>query len=628
MPSKPQTKECKLRLRYLNLRLYAPLSDIKVCFASDTAWTAFSIDPPDPCAIHFVVGLNGSGKSHLLRALAAIFVSLADGRLPGFSFALIYELGAANNQRTVIFNSPGASSEASVWQAEDTIFDKFADEQTFDTAIDALTSGENESFTARIAPGDYPQAVTDLLPKVLAYTSGSWDAWSEVWRPSLELDDEGFRFQEGEDFPFDLERPPGWTQQDEESLDNFENESETLPAMPHTYVDASDLLNRPILLSGNLPDAALLSVVLQGLRGEQEYRESPSLLAGLYQKAGVHSLVSVRLRLDLSRALAAPRAMLQKIHDALLAAGEVIALPDPNDRLRALHFDIGAPVPASADFYDQRLRHANSQDEALTLLLGEQSQSAYSRFNELSRWLAMGLIEGIELSIRRSEKPIVDGELDIGIMSYSDLSDGEQMVLRRWALFQLLAEQQDALLLLDEPETHFNDAWKREIVHFIEGAMGKDASHVLIASHSAIVLSDVFDEEIIHIVKKIDGSSIAQKVKKRTFGTDPSALMMDLFLTDDSIGMRAQHRIETITDHIREQETLTTKQIADIKNLISRLGTGYYRSELQTLIKRHEQNDEERALNQTIMKLGSTELRTDLLSFLNSRTLQKGDDNA
>ncbi|MDI3206796.1 AAA family ATPase [Pseudomonas shahriarae] len=617
-----------MRLRYLNLRLYAPLSDIKVCFASDTAWTPFSVGPPDPCAIHFVVGLNGSGKSHLLRALAAIFVSLADGRLPGFSFSLIYELGAAHNQRTVIFNSPGASSEASVWQAEDTIFDKFADEQIFDSAIEALTNGENESFTARIAPGDYPQAVTDLLPKVLAYTSGSWDAWSEVWRPPLELNDEGFRFTEGEDFPFDLERPPGWTQQDEESLDNFENEPEAQPLLPHTYVDASDLLNRPILLSGNRPDAALLSVVLQGLQSGQESGPTPSLLAELYQKAGLHSLVSVRLRLDLNRALTAPRAMQQKIHDALLAAGEVIALPDPNDRLRALHFDIGAPIPTNADFLDQRLSDAKSQDEALTLLLGEQSQSAYGRFNELSRWLAMGLIEGVELSIRRSEKPGVDGELDIGIMSYSDLSDGEQMVLRRWALFQLLAEQQDALLLLDEPETHFNDAWKREIVHFIEGAMGKDTSHVLIASHSAIVLSDVFDEEIIHIVKKTDGSSIAQKVKKRTFGTDPSALMMDLFLTDDSIGMRAQRRIEAFTTHIRNQETLTAEHIAELKLLISRLGTGYYRSELQTLVRKHEQDNDTRALNQTIMKLESSELKTELLGFLHTRARKEGDDSA
>ncbi|CDQ11914.1 protein of unknown function [Acidithiobacillus ferrivorans] len=50
--------------------------------------------------------------------------------------------------------------------------------------------------------------------------------------------------------------------------------------------------------------------------------------------------------------------------------------------------------------------------------------------------------------------------------------------------------------------THFNDAWKRDIVNVVDGALGKDASAVLIATHSAIVLSDVFDEEIVLIKKR------------------------------------------------------------------------------------------------------------------------------
>ena len=52
-----------MRLRYLHLQNYPPISDIKVCFASGS--------PLDrECAIRFVVGVNGSGKSNLLRAVA------------------------------------------------------------------------------------------------------------------------------------------------------------------------------------------------------------------------------------------------------------------------------------------------------------------------------------------------------------------------------------------------------------------------------------------------------------------------------------------------------------------------------------------------------------------------------
>ena len=45
------------------------------------------------CAIRFVVGVNGSGKSNLLRAVAEVFLALADERLPPFPVSLIYELG-------------------------------------------------------------------------------------------------------------------------------------------------------------------------------------------------------------------------------------------------------------------------------------------------------------------------------------------------------------------------------------------------------------------------------------------------------------------------------------------------------------------------------------------------------
>ncbi|MFD2013402.1 AAA family ATPase [Acinetobacter vivianii] len=91
---------------------------------------------------------------------------------------------------------------------------------------------------------------------------------------------------------------------------------------------------------------------------------------------------------------------------------------------------------------------------------------------------------------------------DIGVLRYEELSDGEQMVLGRMALFHLLQGQQDALLLLDEPETHFNDKWKREIVDIIDDAIGHTNNDILISTHSAIVLSDVFNNEIVMVQKK------------------------------------------------------------------------------------------------------------------------------
>ena len=93
------------------------------------------------------------------------------------------------------------------------------------------------------------------------------------------------------------------------------------------------------------------------------------------------------------------------------------------------------------------------------------------------------------MRLRSEAAPEADGEhdgVDIGVLRYEELSDGEQMVLGRMALFHLLQNHHDALLLLDEPETHFNDKWKREIVDIIDDAIGNTANDVLISTHSSL----------------------------------------------------------------------------------------------------------------------------------------------
>jgi hypothetical protein len=225
-----------------------------------------------------------------------------------------------------------------------------------------------------------------------------------------------------------------------------------------------------------------------------------------------------------------------------------------------------------------------TQGEALLALLDGHKASAFELFTRLLELHQTGLFDDLELRLRRDHKPDPgagpeERERDIGVLRYEELSDGEQMVLGRMALFHLLADQGDALLLLDEPETHFNDKWKREIVDIIDEAIGQTANDVLISTHSAIVLSDVFNDEIVLVEKTGDGSC-ARSVDQQTFATDPSALMMTVFEADDSIGKRAQEFIQGKLD----QASGSPEDIRQLEQLIARMGSGFYRSELRTLL--------------------------------------------
>ncbi len=617
-----------MRLRYLHLSHYPPLADLTVAFSPRAPWTAFEPqDGPARLAIHFVIGQNGSGKSHLLRALAESFLALADERVPRSPMSLIYELGRPGEpgHRTLIFDCPGEAHATALWQAEGWAFPDTTDRETFNQAIAYLRTVERKPegglavFKPRIARGDYPQGVPDALPRaLLAYTSGWMDPWRAAWQPPVDgeaLVTQSFDYDPGQ------ERPPGWTEEEEASVvidgGHFSDETTSTTATVEADTAPIDLFRRPLLLEPVMLSAALLATALQEAEARR-HGPADSALADLFRKAGWHCLVGVRLQIDLDHTLDAPRALVERVHDAI-RLGECLAEPHPGKALRSLYFDFDGVFPPNAKLRDtQRYTGLTTQGQALHALLGEPDDTAFERFGALLSWWRHGVLDDIELLIRRNDKhdeESLTASSDPGVLRLSEFSDGERLVLARCALFHLLAGQDDALLLLDEPETHFNDAWKREIVQVVDTAMGADASQVLVATHSAIVLSDVFDEEVV-LIRKANGQSTAEGVPDHTFATDPSALMMTVFGAEDSIGARAQQRLDAFLRAAAQNAEPTQDDVRQLQALIRRLGTGFYRTELQTQLNRWQQAPDLRAIAQVIPNLQSDTLKDDLRALI------------
>jgi hypothetical protein len=109
----------------------------------------------------------------------------------------------------------------------------------------------------------------------------------------------------------------------------------------------------------------------------------------------------------------------------------------------------------------------------------------------------------------------------------------------------LLQEQDDTLLILDEPDTHFNDVWKRRLVDILDTALGHRASDVIISTHSSIALTDVFDTEIT-LLRQVEGTIAVVETPIPTFGTLPSEIMQSVFQTPSSIGQRAKEFLDLV----------------------------------------------------------------------------------
>ena len=592
-----------MRLRYLDLQNYPPISKIKVCFSSSSPLAR-------ECAIRFVVGVNGSGKSNLLRAVAEVFLALADLRVPAFPVSLVYELGVrgSRNHRTLLLHCPGDRQKSSLWLHERYKFPDDANQHIFDLTIEHLELHQvpmTPGFTALIAPGHWPQRGTippqiALPSAVLVYTTGDLRPWRSVW--SRNQNAEGL--QRSGDNDASEERPAGWTAAQERAL---------LAARPpfratqdldkRASTTEAESFRRPLLLDATLLKCALLAVALpQAFVETADYlgrtevdaamaqlrsrSDNKSALQELLERGGWHHLVSVAFRSRL-QSTKWDQKLCETASDWWLCASEVIAEPHPVEARRTLWFDLKGSLDVQALSFASaaraELQTCTTQGQALWALLGgAKDASAFDLFSRLLELSQVGLFDDVLIRLRRAPLPsdadVTEAE-DIGVLRYEELSDGEQMVLGRMALFHLLQGQQDALLLLDEPETHFNDKWKREIVDIIDDAIRHTSNDVLISTHSAIVLSDVFNDEIVMVQKTAQGSTV-RSVDEPTFGTDPSALMMTVFGAEDSIGKRAQEFIEGKL----AQTTGTQVEIADLERLISRMGSGFYRSELRTLL--------------------------------------------
>ena len=567
-----------MRLRYLHLQNYPPISDIKVCFASGSPLAR-------ECAIRFVVGVNGSGKSNLLRAVAEVFLALADLRVPAFPVSLIYELGVRGtpNHRTLLLHCPGNRQDASLWLHDKYTFPDDTDQQMFDLAIEHLRQHAVPmvpGFVPLIAPGNWPLRDSSppqiALPSaVLAYTTGDLRPWRSVWNRNQRADG---LLEAGDDSQSD-ERPAGWSAAQENALQLAQQAGSDSPRQTLNESSAeTDSFRRPVLLDPTLLKCALLAVALPqafvettdySLRAETDTvmtklrgrNNNKSPLQELLEQGGWHHLVSVAFRSRLQTAQWDQK-LCETAHDWWLCASEVITEPHPVEQRRTVWFDLnGTFDPQGSSFLSaarDELQTCTSHGEALWALLGgAKDASSFDLFTRLMELSQKGLFDDAQLRLRRHVMPDAETDAakrDIGVMRYEELSDGEQMFMGRMALLHLLNGRQDSLLLLDEPETHFNDLWKRDVVSVVDDALANTSADVLIATHAALMLTDALKEELV-VLERISpegdaGPSISGirilDAQTYTFGATGDHPLRDIFGAPDTVGRRASRLLEVL----------------------------------------------------------------------------------
>lgn len=488
-------------------------------------------------ALDFLAGVNGTGKTTALQFIARLFAHLYSSDHFAEPFDLTYTLGALAGSNTGnqvrITNVPVGAEQPQSQYGQ------------FQYRVDP----------DKIVTGKVP---TDILPSyVIVYTTGSEEEWQRVLSldsPDVETGTSGAPANSPNVLELPGHRPDMRSYDDEQSADKADQK----------------LL---FIRENNLPLVALCGLLASSWRPADDGNQV-EVLASVLKDIHLEALPGFSLRIRAHANLTEPYQLeiirrLEGTADRIIQSGA--------DRL--LIFDMKRQL-------DKR---ANSQPSVFTL---------YSTPIDLFRFLYTLYdhrpfydppLQEVNLFFRRLNQTeqagqndnvaatgSADAEADADapmLLLYDWLSDGERSFLARMALFALFRAD-NLLILLDEPEVHFNDVWKREIVQKLDEIMRGCASHAVITTHSSIALSDVPSDDV--LVLRRDGkftSGEEHDAGINTFGADPSDIMVHVFGTLSPNGERSRTFIRNEIG--RRNTAVALNELSDF------VAPGYWRYRIQ-----------------------------------------------
>lgn len=139
-------------------------------------------------------------------------------------------------------------------------------------------------------------------------------------------------------------------------------------------------------------------------------------------------------------------------------------------------------------------------------------------------------------------------------ISYKNLSDGEHQFIHIIGTLMMMKEE-NALFLFDEPETHFNPKWKYEYTETFKKVTSEQKSQILLTTHDPVLLSGLAKENVIVFTRP-------QQDGERTYKPDRDlrGMGVDAILTSEIFGLNSTLDTETLNDIIERRKLLVKKE--------------------------------------------------------------------
>ena len=208
-------------------------------------------------------------------------------------------------------------------------------------------------------------------------------------------------------------------------------------------------------------------------------------------------------------------------------------------------------------------------------------------------------------------------EVGGGAITYRDLSEGEQQLLLVLGLLKFTAED-EALFLLDEPDTHLNPAWSTQYLEFLDRFIQLkkrgETCHIVITSHDPLVFSRLERSEVQVFVRDKKGYVSAKPPAQDPRGMGIEAILSsDLFrLRSGGLDLPTQRDLDTQRRLSAKEEPLTEDERQELQAVTERLDSlGFWRSSQDKLFQLFLQkwSERERQEGRDAVELSPEQLR-------------------
>ncbi len=507
------------------------------------------------CSIRFLVGKNGTGKTNILRFLSSIFLAIEEDyrrprpNSPAYTvpYRLVYKLhgtrieinSTGKGRNGVIFTIKGKAGEAGEIPARD---------QVLPTNVLVYTSGDYRDWKSLFRPGDLEgneeQIETDWL---FVRREDELPPYQAI--PSGKPEDVETNSSPSDTSPIDE------TPSEEDVSSSQDNTISLNVTMPQGFLSG----NRRVTLASTFQ---LKFALLAALLDHQFHNRETSALHDALKEVNLRLLAfSLQLHFDDT----AP-----PYREQLVLFRKMTSTTIQQWENQLWVYDLG---------------EIDVQSGATRLQQLAENQPPFNFYQMLCNLQEQGFLLDANLVIEYT--PDERTGQPKRILLADDLSDGEFAFISRMALIYLLNEK-ECLFLLDEPEVHFNDDWKRNLVDSIERALTqpeKTDSEVILTTHASIVLTDAYPDEIILMTYAGQEDNIPL-----TFAAEQGEVLRAIFGSERSVGRRAMNEVEDKIQNGAEK---------DLEDLLNQVGPGYLRFKIVRELERRVSSNQQDNLSST-----------------------------